>query len=55
MLLKSVSRVLKIKRFVSYGYIDIDTATTVAHSVYYMLQACLKTPTPLINCTVNNV
>jgi len=34
-LLKSISCVLKIKCFMSYGWIDnIDTVTTVAHSVY---------------------
>jgi len=53
MLFKSLSYVLKIKRFMSYGWIDIDTVTTVAHGVHYMLQTCLKIPKTLINCPVN--
>jgi len=27
---------------------------TVAHSVHYLLQSCLKMPMPVINCTVNS-
>jgi len=54
MMLKSLSCVLKIMCFMTYGWIDIDTVTSVACIVSYMPQTCLEMPTPLINCTANN-
>jgi len=32
----------------------INTVKTVAHSVHYMPQTCLKMPMPLINYTASN-
>jgi len=54
MQLEVVSYVLEIKYFMSYGWINIDIVTTVAHSVHYMPRTCLKMPMQLINCNVNN-
>jgi len=54
--LKSVlCGVKEIECFISYGHVYSDTVTTVAHSVHYLPQTCLKIPTPLIKNAVNNL
>jgi len=44
----------KIKHFMSYGWVDIDTLRIVVHSFRYLSLTCLTMPIPLVNCTDNS-